>query len=110
MAHAKHLKGICSHCRGPFEFPAQSIGLTAQCPHCGQPTELLLAPPPADTSASRKIIAWTAAGVLAIALGGAAPLIGLKFFQSKLAERRANPAAPATPDGTLTNSNSPPAL
>jgi uncharacterized paraquat-inducible protein A len=106
MARTKQLKGLCSHCQVPLEFPAQSIGLTAQCPHCGESTELLLAPPPADTSVSRKIIAWTVAGVLAIALGVAAPLIGLKFFQKKLAERRANPPAAAIPGSTATNSNS----
>jgi hypothetical protein len=39
---------------------------------------------------SGKIIAWWAAGVLVIPLGIAAPLIGLKLFRMKPAERRAN--------------------
>ncbi len=107
MTRTKHLKGLCSHCQAPLEFPALSIGLTAPCPHCGRSTELLLAPPPADTSASRKITAWTVAGVLVIALGVAAPLIGLKFLRMKAAERRANQPPAAIPAATATNSNSP---
>jgi uncharacterized paraquat-inducible protein A len=107
MTRTKQLKGLCSHCQGPLEFPALSIGLSAQCPHCGRSTELLLAPPPADTSVSRKIVAWTAAGVLLIALGIAAPLIGLKFLRMKAAERRAHQPAATIPADTATNSNSP---
>ena len=100
MSGAKHLKGLCSHCKSPLEFPVESIGLTAPCPHCGQSTELLLAPPPADASASRKIVVWTVAGVLVIALGVAAPLVGLKLLRMKAAELRANqPAATNAADG-----------
>ncbi|MGO8676730.1 MAG: hypothetical protein ACLQVX_12765 [Limisphaerales bacterium] len=107
MTPTKHLKGLCTHCRLPLEFPAQSIGLTSQCPHCGRPTELLLAPPPADASTSRRIIVWTAAGVLAVALGVGAPLIGLKLLQKKLAERGTNQPAAPIPSDAPTNSNSP---
>ena len=106
MTPTKQLKGRCSHCQAPLEFPALSVGLTARCPHCGRSTELLLAPPLADASASRKIVAWTAAGVLVIALGIAAPLIGLKFLRMKAAERRASQPAAASPAGTGANSNS----
>jgi uncharacterized paraquat-inducible protein A len=103
MTRTKQLKGLCRHCQAPLEFPALSIGLTARCPHCGHSTELLLAPPPADTSVSRKIVAWTAAGVLVIALGVAAPVIGLKLLRMKAAVRRAKPPAAAIPAGTETN-------
>jgi DNA-directed RNA polymerase subunit RPC12/RpoP len=105
MTGIKQLKGACDRCQAPLEFPADSIGLTARCPHCGEQTELLLAPPPVDDSVARKVIAWTAAGVLAIAVGVAAPLIGLKFFEKKLAQRRASQAAPAIPAGEPTNSH-----
>lgn len=107
MTRTKQLKGLCSRCQAPIEFPALSVGLTARCPHCGRPTELLLAPPLADTSVSRKIVAWTVTGVLVTALGIAAPLIGLKFLRMKAAERRANQPAAAIPVGTATSSNPP---
>ena len=90
MESTKHLKGLCAHCQAPLEFPALSIGLTGQCPHCGQMTELLLAPPPLDDASPRKITAWTVLGLAVVTLGVAAPLIGLKLFRMKPAERRAN--------------------
>jgi uncharacterized paraquat-inducible protein A len=107
MTRTKQLRGLCTHCQAPLEFPALSIGLTARCPHCGRSTELLLAPPPADASASRKIIAWTAMGVLVIALGVAAPLIGLKLLRMKAAERQVIYPAASIPANTATNTNSP---
>jgi len=99
MTRTKHLKGLCSHCKSPLEFPVESIGLTAPCPHCGHSTDLLLAPPPADTSSARKIIVWTVVGVLVTALGVAAPLIGLKLLRMKAAELRANQPAATNPAG-----------
>lgn len=96
MNRTKHLNGVCSHCGRSFAFLAETIGLTAPCPHCGQPTELLLAPPEADTSAPRKLIVWTMAGVMVLAVGIVGPLVGLKIIEKKAAERRANrPAAAA---------------
>ncbi len=106
MASTKHLQGLCAHCQGPIEFPALSIGLTAQCPHCGQMTEMLLAPPPVDESVSRKLTGWTAAGLVVIAVGVGAPLLGLRFLRAKAAQRE-----PARPPATLPATpatNSPP--
>ena len=103
MTRTRHLKGLCSHCKSPLEFPVESIGLTAPCPQCGQSTELLLAPPPDDTSASRRIIVWTVVGVLVIAVGVAAPLIGLRLLRMKAAELRANQPAATNPAGSATN-------
>jgi len=105
MTRTRQLNGLCRHCLGPIEFPALSIGLTSECPPCGRRTELLLAPPPADTSVSRRIVAWTAAGALVIALGVAAPLIGLKLLRMKAAERRAKEPAASAPAGRGTNTN-----
>jgi hypothetical protein len=34
------LKGQCQHCHGPFNFPAQGVGLSVECPHCGTATVL----------------------------------------------------------------------
>ena len=41
MAEANYLNGACESCGGHIEFPAEGIGLSVSCPHCGQPTTLL---------------------------------------------------------------------
>lgn len=46
MPMTKDIRGECQHCGGQFDFPAEQAGLTGNCPHCCQPTELLLATPP----------------------------------------------------------------
>lgn len=48
MMQTKNLQGECQHCRGMFEFQAETAGTTAACPHCGQPTEMMPVLP-ADT-------------------------------------------------------------
>jgi len=40
MSNNEFAKGECDHCQGHLEFPAEAVGRTAPCPHCGQPTEL----------------------------------------------------------------------
>jgi Zn-dependent protease with chaperone function len=42
-------KCACSHCGTHLEFPISADGLTVNCPHCQQPTELSLAAPPAPS-------------------------------------------------------------
>lgn len=37
------VKGECRHCAGHLEFPATATGESIECPHCGQPTELVAA-------------------------------------------------------------------
>src|SRR5258706_738107 len=83
MSQIKHLKGNCSHCSGPIEFPADALGMTVDCPHCGQQTELTLPPPDtAGSSIPTKGIIW--AVIAAIILGGG--LIGA-LIALKKAER-----------------------
>jgi gas vesicle protein len=66
----KNLQGECQSCRERIEFSAGNAGLTADCPHCGQPTELLPAlPPELKSPAPTKAIIYTAIA-LVILLGG----------------------------------------
>ena len=58
MIGTKHLKGECQHCGGHLSFPAEGIGLTATCPHCGQETELFLATPKQESTVPAKAIAY----------------------------------------------------
>jgi uncharacterized paraquat-inducible protein A len=108
MESTKHLKGLCAHCQAPLEFPALSIGLTGQCPHCGQMTELLLAPPPLDDASPRKITAWTVLGLAVVTLGVAAPLIGLRLLRNQAADHRPALTAPTRPAAPATNAAPPP--
>src|SRR5689334_8555589 len=104
MSQIKHLKGNCSHCSGPIEFPADALGMTVDCPHCGQQTELMLPPPPdsAGSSVPAKAIVW--AVIAAIILGGG--LIGA-LIALKKAERlygRQKPSATNAAAASTVNS------
>lgn len=91
----KNVRGVCQRCGGPMEFSAESTGMTATCPHCGQETELMLAVPEgAKSPFATKAIVY---GIIAIIIlaGG----LGAAVFALKRAERlRARQAltAPAT--------------
>src|SRR5882724_12931097 len=86
MSRLKYLKGECAHCGGPIGFPADSIGTTADCPHCGQQTELLPARPKEEATIPRKTIVWTIVAVVVLGLGLAGAIVALH-----LAEKRVPP-------------------
>lgn len=44
MSESKYLKCLCQNCNGPIEFPADGIGSSVHCPHCGQKTTLFATP------------------------------------------------------------------
>ncbi len=95
MARTKRIQGECQQCGGSLEFPAERIGLTAQCPRCGKETELMLATPAQEPMIPRKVIVWTVitVGLLLVAL--VLVLAGLKHFERQAAERRLKSGAPA---------------
>jgi hypothetical protein len=97
MNRTKNLKGVCNHCGAGFEFPVESIGLAGRCPHCLEPTELCLAPPPVEAGISRKLILWTLVALVILALGVIAPLVGLRLYQKRWAERQRGQSAPSIP-------------
>src|SRR4029077_11825813 len=79
-------------------------GLPGPCPHCGQQTELLLAPPPEEPSVSRRAVIWTVLTVVILGLGLVGALVALKRAQN-WAARRHQAAAGNTP---VTGPNRPP--
>src|SRR5437588_6517706 len=81
MSRMKMLKGHCSHCNGLLEFPAESTGLTMDCPLCGQPTELLLARPVEEPTIPRKTIVWTGIAVVVLAAGLIGAIAALKWAE-----------------------------
>ncbi len=68
----KNLPGRCQHCGGAFEFPAEGAGTSAECPHCGKMTELMLERPPEEPLISRRMIVWVVIAATIFALGVAA--------------------------------------
>lgn len=99
MTSSKYLKGECQHCSGHIEFPAESVGTTTECPHCGKATELLLAVPKTESSLPTKAIVYTVVAIV-ILVGG---LIGAHFalkYARWFAERR-NEAAAAVKQAAL---------
>jgi hypothetical protein len=78
MNRTKFLKGECQHCAGHLEFPAEMAGLPADCPHCGQQTELLLAAPAEEPTIPRRRVVWALIGLVILGLGLAGALVALK--------------------------------
>ena len=94
MNGTKRLTGACSECGGSIEFQAELIGTVATCPRCRKQTELMLAPPSAEPSVSRKAIIWTAITAGILVAGLIVTLVGLKHFE-KLAASQKDRAAGA---------------
>jgi len=84
----KYLKGCCQSCAGHIEYPAEAVGTTIDCPHCGKLTELLLAVPPVEPAIPRSTIIWTVATVLMLLAGLWGALAALKRAEKKAAEKR----------------------
>lgn len=88
MSQTKQLKGECQHCGGHLAFPAEGIGLTATCPHCGNETELMLTTPKHEPIVRTRTWVYLALTIL-IAVGGVAALmIKLKHEQRVIAQKK----------------------
>jgi hypothetical protein len=84
MAGAKFLKCDCTHCGGRIEFPADGIGTTVPCPHCGSETELTLATPEIASPVSSRSVKWAIAGLIILMLGVAGAFIALNMARKIL--------------------------
>ncbi len=99
----KDVRGECQHCGDPFNFPAEAAGQTTDCPHCGRPTELLLARPPEMKSpANTKAILYTVLALLILGGGLLAAVVLLKRAERLTARQRE-----ATPIAADQNSTAP---
>src|SRR5215475_8329308 len=97
MNRTKYLKGECQHCHGHIEFPAESAGLTIDCPHCGKQTELLLALPKDEPAIPTATIVYTAIAVLILGTGLAGAIVALKMAQRKIGHKKETVIAQPTP-------------
>jgi hypothetical protein len=102
----KNLSGECQLCGGRFEFPAEAAGLTGECPHCGQPTDCLLAPPPEEKSpAQTRAVIYSVVAVVILAGGLIGAFVALKRAQRLVSQRQeartpavaTKPSPPADP-------------
>ena len=91
MNRTKRLKGICTECGSPIEFPAEMIGSMAQCLRCRKQTQLLLAPPPPEPAQPRKVVIWTVVTVAILALGAILLVVGLKRLETLAARQKKQP-------------------
>ncbi|HSU53637.1 MAG TPA: FxLYD domain-containing protein [Candidatus Dormibacteraeota bacterium] len=99
MGKVKYLKGECSQCGGPLGFPADSVGTTSTCPHCGETTELMLAQPKEEPAIPRKTVIWTLIGVVILVVGLGGAIAALHLAQKRVARQKeqATPQTSVTP-------------
>jgi hypothetical protein len=94
----KLLNGECRECGGQFEFPAEAVGTTATCPHCGKPTEIILAAPAHERILPLRTIILTGIAILILVGGLVAAIIALKRAERMTGRNSATPTAvPAAP-------------
>ncbi len=86
MQVMKKLRGPCQQCGSTLTFPAPQIGSVINCPHCGQPTELMLETPPDEPIVPRRVVVWTTIAVVLMALGLGGVVYALKRSQMYLKE------------------------
>jgi len=94
MTKTKFLKGECTQCGGHIEYPAESIGVTIDCPHCGKQTELQLLAAPDESGIPRAAIIWTAVAVVILVLGLGGALAALKRARNWAERQKHTQAAP----------------
>src|SRR5262245_2399986 len=89
MTRTSYLKGPCQHWGGHLEFPADSVGATADCPHCGQQTELLLATPPDEPLVPHRTVVFTLVTVVILVVGVAGVMVALNRARAHVARQKA---------------------
>jgi hypothetical protein len=91
MNRTKRLQGPCEECGGILEFPADLIGTTSTCPHCGKTTELRLFTPPEEPTVPRRMIVYVVIALFVLLAGLGGSLVALQKARSMVARQK--PAA-----------------
>ena len=77
MSETTYAKCACAQCGGHSEYPVQAVGQSVACPHCGNPTMLVVAGP-AKKSGLRKWLLLLVALVLFLLLATG----GMKYWRT----------------------------
>src|SRR5689334_2039213 len=112
MSEPRHLKCSCEKCGAHIEFPADGIGVTVDCPHCGQKTTLYADDPGIAVTSSgkstlktpKKLPAVVVSVLLVIILAGA----GVALYRPKIKARPPAEPAATKPAVTPPKTNLPP--
>ncbi len=88
MQRTKNIRGECGFCGKGFTFPAESIGLTATCPHCGKETELMLAVPEPEPALPRRTLIVGVVAIVILILGLLGSLIALNRARNMAKEQK----------------------
>ncbi len=107
MSKTKFLKGECQQCGGHLEFPAEMAGMASECPHCRQPTDLVLVTPPEEPAVPRGTVVWAVLGIVILSLGLAGALMALKRAERLAAKQKARANEGAMVESTTNLSSTP---
>jgi hypothetical protein len=88
MSAISYLKCSCQQCGRHIEFPADAIGTSVDCPHCGWPTELTLPAPPELSAPSPRNLTWPVIGLCVLLFGMIASFVGLRMVKQLALKNR----------------------
>jgi hypothetical protein len=98
---SKFFRTTCAHCQGPIEYPAELVGTSTPCPHCGESTELDLPAPEIESGVPRRRIVWTVVACVILVAGLIAAMVALSRARNLVGK------GPARPPATQTNAPTP---
>jgi len=75
-------------------------GLAAECPHCGQQTELLLALPAEEPTIPRRTIVWAVIGIVILVMGLVGAIAALKRAERWAARQKHQAETAAVVEGS----------
>ncbi len=107
MSGIRYLKCSCQQCGRHLEFPADAIGTSVDCPHCGWPTELTLPAPPEISAQTRRNLTWPVIGLAVLLLGAIASVVGLTLVKKLALKNRSGKSVAANSTNTLAVTGSP---
>jgi hypothetical protein len=106
MKSTRFFRTTCNSCGGAIQYPAEQVGTSIPCPHCGESTELLLEAPPEESVLPRRMVILGTIAVVILAGGLLASMYALKQARGMAERSRNRPeVAPSAPNAPLAITN-----